>query len=482
MKKKILSGVLAVFISLVTITGVNAQSYNWNQFRANGNVIQATTPTTSTTTKLAWLQNFVDQSLYVIYSNPVIDGGYIYIAVDGELIKLDTSGNIIQKANLNANISYNAYIASGDGKIFVALGNGTIQAFDQDSLSSLWISQSQNGQLCSPLTYYNGYLYTGTTLYDDSYNVADGTYFALDTSDDDPNSSLEVKYNSWEYSNQAGGYYWSLATIVNDQYLFFVSSGGTVVSKNLTNEQTTAMNLSGENISIRSGIAYGDGKLYVCSQNGHLYVLSFNDGSFNLEQERLLLDGNAQITGTPTYVDGTLYFGGRNGSSWESPGFIAKLDVATNQITTVETAGYVQASLLVTTGYDDAIYGYYTCNCEPGSLYVFKDTGDSLTTEELYQPESDYQNYNMSSAISDGNKLYFTNDSGTLFALETGETQITVPDNQEDTTSTIDTANNITEDQKVASVKTGDDKITGVLLSLIISGGACLYLKKEMFD
>ena len=121
MKKKILSGVLAVFISLVTITGVNAQSYNWNQFRANGNVIQATTPTTSTTTKLAWLQNFVDQSLYVIYSNPVIDGDYIYIAVDGELIKLDTSGNIIQKANLNANISYNAYVASGDGKIIVAL-------------------------------------------------------------------------------------------------------------------------------------------------------------------------------------------------------------------------------------------------------------------------------------------------------------------------------------------------------------------------
>src|SRR5699024_7188420 len=140
-----------------------------------------------------------------------------------------------------------------------------------------------------------------------------------------------------------------------------------------------------------------------------------------------------------------------------------------------EVVGNVQSSILVTTGYDDAVYGYYTINSEPGGLYVFKDTGTEFTTDTLYEPEDAYKNYNMGSAISDGNKLYFTNDSGALFALETGEQ--TVDNNPTPPAQTTDTTSST--DQPVNSVKTGDDQSLVSMLTLVISGAVLAVLKKD---
>ena len=49
-----------------------------------------------------------------------------------------------------------------DGMIFVALTNGVVQAFDADSLESLWIYHDPlKGQPNCPITVSNGYAYTG---------------------------------------------------------------------------------------------------------------------------------------------------------------------------------------------------------------------------------------------------------------------------------------------------------------------------------
>ncbi len=186
MQKRIVSLFLALFMAVTMTTGVSAKTNDWYEFRTNDNVIDAKLPTTEDSTKLDWVHSFLDGKFYVTYSNPIIGDECIYIAVDSELYKLDKDGNVLQKATLNNTIAFNAYLAYGNGMVFVALGNGMIQAFDGQSLTSLWLSQVE-GNFTSPLTYYNGYLYTGTTEYDDSYNIVGGQYFALSVSDDDPN-------------------------------------------------------------------------------------------------------------------------------------------------------------------------------------------------------------------------------------------------------------------------------------------------------
>lgn len=478
MQKRIVSLFLAFFMAVTMITGVSAKTNDWYEFRTNDNIIDAKLPVAKESTKLDWVHSFLDGKFYVTYSNPIIGNECIYIAVDSELYKLDKDGNVLQKTALNSAIAFNAYLAYGNGMVFVALGDGTIQAFDSQSLTSLWLSQVE-GNLTSPLTYYNGYLYTGTTEYDDNYNIIGGQYFALSVSDEDPNANLETKQNSWDYHTQAGGYYWSDATIINNQYLVFVSTGGTLVAKDITSENLNTITLD-SNISIRSGVCYGDGHLYIGSQSGKVYKVAFNnDGTFGQVDSTVIFNGNGQITGTPTYVNGTLYFGGKNGSAFNAPGFIAKMDVNTLQLESIEVTGNVQSSFLVTTGYDDGVYGYYTINSEPGGLYVFKDTGSKFTTDILYEPEDDYQNYNMGSAISDGNKLYFTNDSGALFALENSEQPTDNNPTPTPPAQTTDTDTSSTPDQVVNSVKTGDDQSLVSMLTLIISGAVLVVLKKD---
>lgn len=474
MKKKVITLFLAFFIAVTTTTGVSAKTNDWYEFRTNDNVIAAKLPVVKESTKLDWVHSFLDGKFYVTYSNPIIGNECIYIAVDSELYKLDKDGNILQKTTLNSAIAFNAYLAFGNEMVFVTLGNGTIQAFDGQSLTSLWVSEVV-GNFTSPLTYYNGYLYTGTTEYDDNYNVINGQYFALSVSDDDPNANLETKSRVWSYDEQAGGYYWSDATVVNNQYLLFVSTGGTLVAKDVASDNLNTITLDSD-VNIRSGVCYGDGYLYIGSQNGKLYKVAFNDdGTFGQVDSVVILNGNGQITGTPTYANNTLYFGGKNGSAFTAPGFIAKMDVNTLQLESIEVIGNVQSTILVTTGYDDAIYGYYTINSEPGGLYVFKDTGVDFTTGILYEPEDDYKNYNMGSAISDGNKLYFTNDSGALFALENGEQP--TDNNPIPPAQTTETSS--TPDQPVNSIKTGDDQSLVSMLTLIISGVVLGVLKKD---
>lgn len=474
MRKKIFGVVLTLLLSIVSINGVQAANYNWHEFLAN-NVINKQTPVTKDTISLSWLQNFLNGQLYAYNTNPIIEDGYVYIAVDNTLYKLDSnSGNILASTTLEASIGYNAYLASGSQMIFVALGNGKIQAFDSQNLNSLWLSIAQDGNLVSPLTYYNGYLYTGTTIYDDNYNVVGGKYFALEVSDEDISLPNEEKTNSWEYDLQQGGYYWSKSSVIND-HLVFVSTKGTLVSKDLTSGKETALNLDNNQTLIYSGVCYGDGSLYIGSKTGKIYQVTLDEnGGFDTYQTITVLQGTASITGTPVYYNNTLYFGGQIGSNFDAPGFIAKMDTNTHQINTIETLANVQSSILLTAGYDEAIYGYYTVNNYPGGINVFKDTGDSFTSEMIYEPQDNYQNYTTASVISDGQKLYYTNDSATLFALEKNEIVVKVPEPVEDVPA-VETTNN---DKTTTAVKTGDDQITGVLYMMIISAGAYFLIKK----
>lgn len=80
-------------------------------------------------------------------SEIAVVGDYIYAADDGEhrIMKISKkTGEILKSVsykNDSYTIHYGAGIGTGDRKIFVGYDNGIIQAFDADTLQSVWITK-----------------------------------------------------------------------------------------------------------------------------------------------------------------------------------------------------------------------------------------------------------------------------------------------------------------------------------------------------
>ncbi len=52
-------------------------------------------------------------------------------------------------------------IVYAEGMVFAQLDNGRNTGVRADTLESLWVTESIGDQTISPITYYNGYIYTG---------------------------------------------------------------------------------------------------------------------------------------------------------------------------------------------------------------------------------------------------------------------------------------------------------------------------------
>ena len=63
-------------------------------------------------------------------------------------------------------VSYTHLLTYADGKLFVQVGNGCIQAVDLKTLRCLWYTEKIGGQTLCPISYTNiegtGYIYSGT--------------------------------------------------------------------------------------------------------------------------------------------------------------------------------------------------------------------------------------------------------------------------------------------------------------------------------
>lgn len=80
------------------------------------------------------------------------------------IYKLDlNTGDILQTGDMVAatNFGYTPPTYA-DGMIFAPLADGRVQAFNAETLESLWVYQDMlKGQSLSPITYSDGYIYTG---------------------------------------------------------------------------------------------------------------------------------------------------------------------------------------------------------------------------------------------------------------------------------------------------------------------------------
>ena len=82
-----------------------------------------------------------------------------------------------------------------EGMIFAPLTDGTIQAFNADTLESLWIYEDNlGGQSLSPITYDDGYIYTG--FWTGEYR--DANFVCLSVTDEDITRTDEPKTGDME--------------------------------------------------------------------------------------------------------------------------------------------------------------------------------------------------------------------------------------------------------------------------------------------
>ncbi len=409
----------------------------WPSFRgnvSNNGVTSAKTPVSADAAVKSWAVQIGGTP-----TPPLMVNGKLYVLSGSTVKAIDPkTGTVVQTSDKLVGASQFATnpIAYGDGKFYVQLdsrfddsskdGMACIQAIDAVTLKSLWISAYFPGQLISPITYHNGYIYTGTWQQEEKA----GTYFCLSTTDEDPASATETKQTSWTIS-KTGGFYW-VGAYAADNYVIFGSdngkSGYTEYGSTLysVNAKTGAIidtetNLIGD---LRSAVVKSGAYVYFTSKAGYLYRAAVSsDGQLDTP-EAFKLDG--MITGTPVVYGDTVFVTCSGQSQFESPGkiYAIKADAETMSIySSAGTTGYIQSSLLVSDAYkadEGKLYVYGTCNERTGTVDLFRYdvTAHTFAREKLYIPAAAEQQYNLCSLICDARgTLYFKNDAGYLTAL-----------------------------------------------------------------
>lgn len=432
------NGVLSVILSAAPASNLPDYSGEWPTFRnsKNNNALTNTvTPDSAATAELKWVKKY-GTGWSASTSIPIIVNNNVYFIMGSKIIRADkATGDVLREGTLkgSAGFSTNSLVYA-EGMVFAQVGNGVIQAFNADTLESLWVTEAIGGQTISPITYYNGYIYTG--MWRGETNMQNFACFSV--TDEDPANGFETKYATWLMPHM-GGYYW-VGAYVNDVCAVFGSDDGTSGSDSPTavlysvNPVTgsiidTINNVTGD---IRCCIVYDSGRVYFTTKGGYLYSVGLNsNGTFDHASIKSIQIGSMS-TSTPVIHNGRLYVGcSGKGYDWDgdSGSGIAVVDVSGGKLEMIykaSTPGYPQAGPLVSTAFEAAtgkVYVYTTYNNNPGGIYIIEDsagqTEPSANNGNLYVPEKAYQQYCISTICADSEgTLYYKNDSGALIAVK----------------------------------------------------------------
>ena len=436
---------------------------SWPSFRGNANanaVVDSKIPTTSDTAVLSWAKKLGEGFGSSALGCPILieeNGVEFLIVYSGKtLYKVESvTGTVVANGDMCGSSSFaitSATYGPDCGMLFVALSGGVVQAFDAATLRSLWIYRDPlGGQPNCPLTYHNGYVYTGFW----NKEKEDANFVCLSATDEDPADESEKKLARWTYTRQ-GGFYWAGAYVCDDyllvgaddgEDLYFSATGALLCLDPSTGKELARWDgLQGD---VRSSIAKGeDGRFYFTSKGGYLYSAAVEktaDGWKITNPRSCLLSngGNdpkapAMSTCTPVLYKGRAYIGVSGTGQFTSyTGHnITVVDLDSMKVLySVPTKGYPQTSGLLTTAYDVPCV-YFFDNFTPGILRLLEDagTGPSKTTAETYQtgsgtrtvdaayalftPANDQAQYAICSPISDSKgTVFFKNDSAYLMAL-----------------------------------------------------------------
>ena len=336
-----------------------------------------------------------------------------------------------------------------DGMIFVALADGVVQAFDADSLESLWIYHDPlKGQPNCPLTVADGYVYTGFW----NSETGDASFVCIPIADERPTASNEEKYAAWRHV-QTGGFYWAGACVQNGVVLVGTDDGQDSASPVLPTGRVLLFDaatgalldeVGGIRGDVRSTICYDSGSdaYYATSKGGEFVQIKLDETGRKIASKQTLklqngTTGVAMSTSTPVVYNGRAYVGVSGSSQFTAYSghniTVIDLDDTMSIAYRVPTKGYPQASGLLTTAYENdangGVYVYFTENFGPGTIRLLYDrkgqTDAALTTMEsgtkvayaLFSPSGSQMQHCICSLIADAEgTIYFKNDSGHLMA------------------------------------------------------------------
>lgn len=432
------NGVLSVILSAAPASNLPDYSGEWPTFRnsKNNNALTNTvTPDSAATAELKWVKKY-GTGWSASTSIPIIVNNNVYFIMGSKIIRADkATGDVLREGTLKGSEGFSTNsLVYAEGMVFAQVGNGVIQAFNADTLESLWVTEAIGGQTISPITYYNGYIYTG--MWRGETNMQNFACFSV--TDEDPTNGFETKYATWLMPHM-GGYYW-VGAYVNDVCAVFGSDDGTSDSNSPTAVLYSVNPVTGSVIDtindvkgdIRCCVVYDSGRVYFTTKGGYLYSVGLNsNGTFDHASIKSIQIGSMS-TSTPVIYKGRLYVGcSGKGYDWDgdSGSGIAVVDVSGGKLDIIykaSTPGYPQAGALVSTAFEAAtgkVYVYTTYNKNPGGIYIIEDsagqTEPSANNGDLYVPEKAYQQYCISTICADSEgTLYYKNDSGALIAVK----------------------------------------------------------------
>ena len=435
-----------------------------SEYTHNG-ITDAKTPISSEDSTLYWATKLGEGYSSSAVGCPIIVGDDLITYSGNQLFRVDSiSGEVLATGTMIGSSSFAINPPTYyDGMIFVALSSGRIQAFNAKTLESLWVyTDEKGGQPNCPLTVYNGYLYTGFWVGEES----DANFVCLSITDEDPTNTAEAKIPAWT-TTAKGGFYWAGAYVCDDFVLVGTDDGQSgyvtngkinVGSKLLMLDPTDGRVLDtrdGLYADIRSNVSYDKATdaYYFTTKGGYFYRAKVGkvDGKWSITSlDELKLDNYYELesnpamsTCTPVVYNGRAYIGisGVGQFTAYSGHNLTVIDLAGWKIAyKVHTQGYPQTSGLLTTAYEDTgyVYVYFFDNFTPGKLRVLRDrpgqTSAEYVTQEAYSnkgtttvyetpyvlftPSGDQAQYAICSPIVDQyGTIYFKNDSAQLMAF-----------------------------------------------------------------
>lgn len=456
MKKKVMASALALSMvfSLMPALAFGASkniNVEWGSFRntaTNNGITSRRTPISSDETTMKWASKGAAE-----YTNactpPLVLDNYIYTAAGRYVYKLSksTGKKVATSERLAGGLGYALNpLLYAEGKIFIQIGEGRVQALDAKTLKSLWISEKVGGQTLSPITYKNGYVFTGTWNAEEK----DGVYFGISAKDENKNSGTEIKKCKWKLiPSKEGdgnkGFYWA-GSYSTEKFVVFGSddgaeegnyaSGATLYSVNYRDGKVIdkVNDLKGD---IRTTVVHNNGYVYFATKGGYLYkVVMNNDGTFG-KSSFIHLEG--MMTAAPVIYNGRIYIGvaGKGGQFDADGGHMFavindELKLSDSSLAyKVNIPGYPQAAALLSTQNakidynkdgkaDGRVYLYFTYNSLPGGIYYITDQPGQTQgrATALFQPPKKQRQYSISTIICDKQgTLYYKNDSGYLMAV-----------------------------------------------------------------
>lgn len=413
----------------------------WPNFRgsaSNNGVTTAKTPIEAEAGTLYWAVPIGSDYGLGAVSSPILVDGDLVVNKGNAILKIDKdTGEIKKKGTM---VGSSSFAINGptyaDGVILVGLANGLVQAFNAETLESLWVyADLLGGQPNSPITVHNGYAYTGFW----NSETGNAAFVCLSLTDEDPTEKRESKPATWRHV-QKGGFYWAGAYACDDFVMVGTDDGdGSCTSPTanllLFEPKTGRLLDSKTNLigDIRSSICYDDATkaYYFTTKGGYFYSVQVTDKKLTNLQSIAL---GGMSTSTPVVYNGRAYVGVSGAAQFGDGGHnLSVIDLKSKKVAyTVPTNGYPQTSGLLTTAYDDCNYIYFFENMQPGTLRLLRDQPRQTAVDTTYQtketagmtayalftPAGKQAQYAICSPIADENgTLYFKNDTGYLMAF-----------------------------------------------------------------